>query len=84
MGIAETRQSGHGALVLSASELKSMPDDIDDGAEQNDDEPNGKVNHEQAAIGDGRVRIKRPFNTMTQTTTKVKRFAIETPRGWGM
>jgi hypothetical protein len=31
---------------LSASDLKRMPDDIDDGPEQNDDEPNSKVNHE--------------------------------------
>jgi hypothetical protein len=33
MGIAEARQSGHGALVLSAHDLKSMPDDIHDGAQ---------------------------------------------------
>jgi hypothetical protein len=31
---------------LSPSDLKSVPDDIDDGAEQNDDEPNGNVKHE--------------------------------------
>jgi hypothetical protein len=84
MGVAQARQRGHGALVLSASDLKSMPDDIDDGAEQNDDEPNGNVNHEQAGIGSDRVRIKTLFNTMTEMTAKVKRFAVETSRGWGM
>jgi hypothetical protein len=35
---------------LGASNLKSVPDDIDDGAEQKDDDPNGNVNHEQAVI----------------------------------
>ena len=45
MGVAETRQSRHGALVLSAHDLKSMPDDIDDGAEQKDDDPNGNIKH---------------------------------------
>jgi hypothetical protein len=33
---------------------------------------------------DDRVRIKTLFNTMTEMTPKVKRFAIETPRVWGM
>jgi hypothetical protein len=84
MGVAETRERGHSALVLSASDLKSMPDDIDDRAEQNDDEPNRNVNHEQAGIGDDRVGIKTLFNTMTETATKVKRFAVETSRSWGM
>ena len=84
MGVTQARQRRHGALVLSASDLKGMPDDIDDGAEQNDDEPNGNVNHEQAVIGGDRVRIKNQFNTMTEMTTKVKRFAVETSRRWGM
>lgn len=46
MGVAQARQRRHRALMLSARDLKPMPDDIDDGAEQDDDEPNGNVEHE--------------------------------------
>lgn len=46
VGVAQARQRSHRALVLGASDLKGVPDDIDDGAEQNDDEPNGDVYHE--------------------------------------
>jgi hypothetical protein len=39
MGVAEARQSGHSALTLIASELETMPHDIDDGAKENDNNP---------------------------------------------
>jgi hypothetical protein len=45
VGVAEARQRSHRALVLSPSYLKSVPDDVDDGAEQKDDDPNGNIKH---------------------------------------
>jgi hypothetical protein len=33
MGVAEARQRRHGAVVLSSSNLKPAPDDINDGSE---------------------------------------------------
>ena len=45
MGVAEARQRGHSGMVLSAGDLETMPDDVDDAGEQDDDGPNSNIDH---------------------------------------
>jgi len=45
MSVAEARQCGHSALVLSTCYLETVPDNVDDRAEWEDEETNRNIDH---------------------------------------
>jgi hypothetical protein len=49
MSVAEARQCGHSALVLSAHDLEAVPEDIGDRAEWKDNETNRNIDYAEAA-----------------------------------
>jgi hypothetical protein len=48
MSVAEARQCGHSALVLSACDLETDPDDIGDRAERKNEETNRDIDRAEA------------------------------------